>query len=68
MCEPRVDFREANALAGEVVWGRIGFDDAKHRLFQYWETRLTRRQSEHKLQRCIEVIAKQEATRYGGER
>jgi hypothetical protein len=61
--EPRVDFYEANKLASEVVNKRLRFDDAAHRLYQYWETRLTTRQAEHKLRRCVDTMQAQNARR-----
>jgi hypothetical protein len=52
----RVNFHEANVLAGQVVRGGITTDDAEHRLYQYWETRITPKQAAVKLLRCVDAI------------
>lgn len=65
--EPRVDWLESNVLADMVIHGEITRGDAEHRLYQYWETRLTRRQAARKIDRSI-VACRKFNEQYGDAR
>lgn len=53
------DTCQTNILADQVACGRITFEDGAHRLFQYWETSLTRGQAQRELQQCINAMIAQ---------